>query len=172
MVREPRQQPKEVGFGPEGVVARAEPPGDGCGMGAFIEAALAETNREGLDRAVGLARGCCGDEARIDAAAQIDTERHVAPEPQGHRSLEQHVESVQGLVEPALEGLRLFGKAPENVGLRLALLECDAFRGAELAEALEDRQRRRHVAERQIGIDGGRIDLRRVGHGLAQGRER
>ncbi len=83
MVRQLRQEVEQVGVRPEGVVSRAEALRDGVGMGALVEAALAEADREGLDRAVALARSRGRHEARVDPAAQVDAQWHVAPQSQG-----------------------------------------------------------------------------------------
>ena len=140
--------------------ARRPPARAGLVVGALVEA-----DAEGLG-----ARGAVGlhqrDDGRaVDAAGQEGAERHIGHEPSRHRAGQRGLEARDRLL---VRKLRRLGQGRCGLGARvpieparhhLAAAHLDPFAGRHAGKALEDRARRRHVAEAHEGGEAVAIDL-------------
>src|SRR6266704_5597834 len=72
---------------------------DALGVAALVERGFGEAERERLRLPGAVTRGDGRHQARIDAAAQEQTEWHVTAEPECYRGREQSFQSIDGLGE-------------------------------------------------------------------------
>ncbi len=163
--QQPGQQRDDVGPDDDLVVVGAEQLRDTARVGQLVverlRVAAAEADRVGLHRAVAVLRHERDDRARVDAARQERADRHVADHLHARRLLEARA----GLRDPVVRGTRRVDgrrNPPVAALLDAAALGHEHRRGRELRDSAEHRLRRRHVAEREIGGQRGRIE--RGGH--------
>ena len=150
---QPRQQAHDIGLDDDLVVLGAEQPRHLARVGQLVVQLLCGATLEadgiGLDRPRRMARHRRHHRARVDAAGQEGTDRHI-----GH-----HL-AVHGAVDAAAHalgpfgvvgcGVRARGQAPPAPLPNLPVLHRQQRGRRQLADAGKDAGRRRHVAQVQV----------------------
>ena len=135
-------------------------PGDQAGVFGFVIWPIAgEANGEGLDFGRGSYRHR-SDQAGIHPATQQDANRHIGHQLPAHCILEQRFQLIQqrGLVHRA-GGLE-FWQCPVAPDPRLTLVQVEKKRMGwrQFVDALQNAALPRHIAHRQIAIQGFPVD--------------
>ena len=140
-----------------------EPLGDEPRESSLVEVALVEPDRERAHLARGL-RGERGQRARVDPAGEEDADGHVGDEMSPNRVAQPLAQLLGELVLAFGSDLALRHGAWSRVALdrdvrALPGLPDEHAPGRQLAYVAEDRQRRRHEAEREERLERVLVDL-------------
>ena len=161
-LRERGQEHGRIGMDEQLVVVRAVALGDEACVGALVEAALLEADRERVNRVRALLRRERGEHRRVDAAGEHDADRYVGEQVRTHRVAQPRAQLLDQL--RLVVGAQLLDG--HRAGTRVAvdvhgsvLLPDEHVTGGKLADLAEDRVRRRDRVEREERLERVEVDL-------------
>ena len=107
-----------------------------AGIGQLVEVALAEANREGLHRRAAELGHLGHHRARIHAAAEERTQRHIGHQPSPHGVAEELTKACDGVL---LGNAQLLGEAhvPVRLDRRASVLPHETMAGRQLLHVTE-----------------------------------
>ena len=143
------------------MVVGTEGVGDEPGVGELVLVRiLDEPDGERLHGLAHVARHQGDDEARVEAAAQHRSQRHVAHQPQAHRLLEPLEQALHRLLERALRSWSRLGVRPVLLDADPVGVDHERVPRHQLGDAGERRGRCGEEAEGEVGVD--RLVVERV----------
>ncbi len=158
-LRERGQEQRGVGSQHELAVAGAVALGDRSRTGELVERCLLKADREG---AHGLRRLLCGERGertRVDAARQQYAHRHVGDEMCADRVAKPRTALLDQLCLVGVVARRERAGPGEAVEGDDAVAPGQQVSGRELADLLEDRERRGNRVEGEVRLEGVGVDL-------------
>ena len=156
--REPREELGHVRLDDDLLVLRAVTLGDGPGVGALVVPVVAEPDgeRPHLSRCPGHLGD---DDARVDAAGKQRAQRHVGDEAPPDGRADRLPDALQPLLVAELIRPRL--QRPVRLHPHRIAFGDQQVAGRQFLDPPQG-SARRHVLERQVGIERGRVEL--AGH--------